>query len=166
MAYVIATSAESAMIWIERYNAIGLSKEDRRRLLNERFASVGDGVVIRPPFFCDPGYNIQIGEAVFLNFNCVILDSAPVRIGPHTVIGPGVQILAADHPCDPELRRKHLRSGKPVVIGENVWIGGGAIIISGVTVGDNAIVGAGSVVVEDVPAGATVVGNPARLTDG
>jgi maltose O-acetyltransferase len=151
------------MNWIDRYNAAGLSQEDRHQLLVQRFASVGSGVIIRPPFFCDPGYNVQIGEAAFLNFNCVILDPLPVRIGPHTVIGPGVQILAADHPRDPALRRKHLRSGKPVIIGENVWIGGGAVILPGVTVGDNAIVGAGSVVVEDVPAEALVVGNPARL---
>jgi maltose O-acetyltransferase len=151
------------MSWIERYNTAGISQEDRHRLLIERFASVGSGAIVRPPFFCDPGYNVEIGEGAFLNFNCVILDHSRVRIGPQTVIGPGVQILTADHPRDPALRRKHLRSGKPVVVGENVWIGGGAIIVPGVTVGDNAIVGAGSVVVNDVPAGSVVVGNPARV---
>lgn len=159
----IGASRESASNWVTRYNAAGLSREKRHELLVERLASVGAGANIRAPFFCDPGFNLHIGEAAFLNFNCVVLDAAPVWIGAHTIIGPGVQILAADHPRDPLLRRKHLRSGKQVVIGENAWIGGGAIILPGVTVYDNAIVGAGSVVAEDVPTGATVVGNPAQI---
>ncbi len=98
-----------------------------------------------------------------MNFNCVILDVCAVTIGARTQIGPGVQILAADHPRDPALRRDMLENGRPVRIGADVWIGGGAIILPGVTIGDDAIVGAGSVVTRDVPAGATVVGNPARV---
>jgi len=155
--------AEPACSWLDRYNAPGLDEEMRHALLVERFAAVGDGAVIRPPFHCDYGHNIEIGDRAFLNFNCVILDVELVRIGELTAIGPGVQILASDHPRDPELRRQGLRFGRPVTIGANVWIGGGAIILPGITIGDDAIIGAGSVVTRDVPAGATMVGNPARL---
>lgn len=150
------------MEWLERFNAPGKSDEERHALLVERFASVGDDVLIRPPFFCDYGHNISLGRGAFLNYNCVVLDVEPVVIGEGTAIGPAVQILAADHPRDPELRRQKVRFGRPVTIGANVWIGGGAIILPGVTIGDDAIVGAGSVVTRDVAAGATVVGNPAR----
>jgi maltose O-acetyltransferase len=148
--------------WIDRFNAQGLSDDQRFALLVERFASVGEQALIRPPFFCDYGYNISLGSGAFLNYNCIILDVEAVSIGEGTAIGPAVQILAADHPRDPELRRQQVRFGRPVTIGANVWIGGGAIILPGVTIGDDAIVGAGSVVTRDVAAGATVVGNPAR----
>ena len=148
--------------WIDRFNAPGLSDEERYSLLVERFASVGEEALIRPPFFCVYGYNISLGAGAFLNFNCIILDVEPVFIGEGTAIGPAVQILAADHPRDPRLRRQKVRFGRPVTIGANVWIGGGAIVLPGVTIGDDAIVGAGSIVTRDVPAGATVVGSPAR----
>ena len=148
--------------WIDRFNAEGLSDEERHALLVERFASVGEHALIRPPFFCDHGYNISLGPGAFLNFACIILDVEPVSIGAGTAIGPAVQILASDHPRDPRLRAQKLRFGRPVTIGANVWIGGGAIILPGVTIGDDAIVGAGSIVTRDVAAGATVVGNPAR----
>ena len=150
-------------VWLAAYNAsLTAPLEERRRLLRERLGAVGEGVVIRPPFFCDFGYNIRIGRDVFLNFNCVILDVCPVTIGDGTQIGPAVQIYAADHPRDPAERAAGLELGRPVTIGQNVWIGGGAIIVPGVTVGDDAIIGAGSVVTRDVAPGATVVGNPAR----
>lgn len=148
--------------WLDRFNAHGLSDEERYSLMVERFASVGEEALIRPPFFCDCGYNISLGAGAFLNLNCIILDVEPVFIGDGTAIGPAVQILASDHPRDPQLRREKVRFGRPVTIGANVWIGGGAIILPGVTIGDDAIVGAGSVVTRDVPAGVTVVGNPAR----
>jgi maltose O-acetyltransferase len=148
--------------WIERFNAQGLSDEERYSLLVERFASVGEDALIRPPFFCDLGYNISLGPGAFLNFNCIILDVEPVSIGEGTAIGPAVQILASDHPRDAQLRRQKVRFGRPVTIGANVWIGAGAIILPGVTIGDDAIVGAGSIVTRDVPAGVTVVGSPAR----
>jgi len=148
--------------WIDRFNAQGLTDEERHALLGERFASVGEHALIRPPFFCDHGYNISLGAGAFLNYNCVILDVAPVFIGEGTAIGPAVQILASDHPRDPVLRRRKVRFGRPVTIGSNVWIGGGAIILPGVTIGDDAIVGAGSIVTRHVAAGVTVVGNPAR----
>jgi maltose O-acetyltransferase len=107
-----------------------------------------------------------LGDLVFINTGCVILDSAPVHIGDATLIGPGVQIYCAEHHRDPEKRKAGLEIAKPVNIGENVWIGGGAIILAGVTIGDDAIIGAGSVVTKDVASGVTVVGNPARVASG
>jgi maltose O-acetyltransferase len=129
----------------------------------ERLGTVGAGAVIRPPFHCDYGFNICLGAGAFLNFNCVILDVVEVTIGDRTQIGPGVQILAADHPREPALRASGLEFGRPVNIGRNVWIGAGAIILTGVSIGDDALIGAGSVVTRDVPAGATAFGNPARV---
>lgn len=159
----IQADSAAAKAWMARYNqSLALPAPDRRALLSERLAHVGADAVIRPPFFCDYGYNIRIGEGVFLNFNCVILAVVEVVIGARTQIGPLVQILTADHPREPELRRSGLELGRPVRIGENVWIGGGAIILPGVSVGDNAVIGAGSVVTRDVAQGATVVGIPAK----
>jgi maltose O-acetyltransferase len=155
-------SPEPTARWLERFNAPGLSDAERHFLLAGRFAAVGEQALIRPPFFCDYGHNISLGPGAFLNFNCIILDVEPVVIGEGTAIGPTVQILASDHPRDPELRRQKVRFGRAVTIGSNVWIGGGAIILPGVTIGDDAIVGAGSIVTRDVPPGVTVVGNPAR----
>jgi maltose O-acetyltransferase len=160
----IQADQAAAKEWMVRFNAaLGSSPAERRALLAERFAEVGQGAVVRPPFHCDYGYNISLGAGAFLNFSCVILDVTTVTIGDGTQIGPAVQIYAADHPRDPAERKAGLESAKPVVIGRNCWIGGGAIILPGVTIGDDAIVGAGSVVTRDVPAGATVAGNPARL---
>ncbi|WBX91092.1 sugar O-acetyltransferase [Achromobacter mucicolens] len=154
----------AASAWMKRYNALlGEPPEQWHALLCERLASVGEGALIRPPFHCDYGYNISLGTNVFMNFNCVILDVVQVTIGEGTQIGPAVQIYTADHPQDPEQRRAMLEFGRPVHIGRQVWIGGGAIILPGVTVGDDAIIGAGSVVTRDVPAGTKVVGNPARV---
>jgi maltose O-acetyltransferase len=153
----------AAKAWMARYNAaLASSTSERHALLCERLGHVGKGAVIRPPFFCDYGYNIRLGDGVFLNFNCVILDVVEVTIGDRTQIGPAVQVYAADHPRDAETRRAGLEFGRPVHIGSDVWIGGGAIILPGVTVGDGALVGAGSVVTRDVAEGATVMGNPAR----
>lgn len=150
--------------WLVRYNAaLGLSAAERRQLLVERLAFVGEGAVIRPPFHCDYGFNISLRDGAFLNFNCVILDVVSVTIGDGTQIGPAVQILAADHPRDPTIRAAGLEFGRPIRIGRNVWIGGGAIILPGVSIGDDALIGAGSVVTHDVPAGATAFGNPARV---
>jgi maltose O-acetyltransferase len=150
--------------WLARYNAaLDMAASDRHALLLERLAAVGDGAVIRPPFHCDYGFNIRLGAGAFVNFNCVILDVVEVTIGDRTQIGPGVQILAADHPRDPALRASGLEFGRPIRIGRNVWIGAGAIILPGVSIDDDALVGAGSVVTRDVPARATAVGNPARV---
>jgi maltose O-acetyltransferase len=154
---------DAAARWMLRYNAsAGLPVTQRLALLRERLASVGDGTEVRPPFHCDYGGNISLGERVFLNFNCVILDVVPVIIGDGTQIGPAVQIYAADHPRDAATRRSGLEFGRPIQVGRNVWVGGGTIILPGVRIGDDAVIGAGSVVTRDVPAGATVAGNPAR----
>ena len=150
--------------WLARYNAaMGEDAQAWHAILSERLGTAGEGAIVRPPFYCDYGYNIHLGSNVFLNYNCVILDGGRVTIGADTRIGPAVQIYTADHPRDPLVRRSGLESGKPVTIGSNVWIGGGAIVLPGVTIGDDAIVGAGAVVTRDVPAGATVAGNPARV---
>lgn len=149
--------------WMDRYNAaIARPMAERLEMLRDLFAGVGDGSAIRPSFYCDYGQNITFGREVFLNFNCVILDVAPVSIGDGAMFGPGVQILTADHPVDPVERASGLETGRPISIGRNVWVGGGAIILPGITIGDDAIIGAGAVVTRDVPAGAKAVGNPAR----
>jgi maltose O-acetyltransferase len=159
---LVAEQAATAA-WLARYNAaLGAPVAVWRTLLGERVASVGEGSIVRPPFHCDYGWNIRLGQRVFINFNCVILDVAQVTIGDDTRIGPAVQIYTAEHPLDADERRNGLESGRPVTIGSNVWIGGGAIILPGVTIGDDAVIGAGSVVTHDVPARARVAGNPAR----
>jgi maltose O-acetyltransferase len=118
-------------------------------------------VWIQPPFYCDYGANIQLGTRVFFNFNCVVLDVCEVRIGDFTLIGPGVQILTRLHPLDHEVRRKQ-EFGKPIEIGSDVWVGGGALILAGVRVGSRAVIGSGSVVTRDIPEGAFAAGNPCR----
>jgi maltose O-acetyltransferase len=128
--------------------------------------TVAERVFVEAPFHCSYGLNISLGRLVYLNSGCVILDSAPVTIGEGTMLGPGVHIYCAEHHKDMALRRAGLEIARPVTIGKDVWIGGGAIILAGATIGDGAIVGAGAVVTRDVPAGATVVGNPARLIPG
>lgn len=159
----LAVDSARAIAWVGRYNTtFDATLAEREALLREIIPAVGAGVNIRPPFFIDYGYNTRIGDGVFMNFGCTILDTTIVEIGDLTQIGPNVQILAADHPRDPAHRRAMLEFSRPVKVGRNVWIGAGALILPGVTVGDDAIVGAGSVVTRDVPAGATVVGNPAR----
>ncbi len=135
---------------------------ERRRILCELFGSGGDTVWMQPPFFCDYGSNIELGERVFFNFNCVVLDVCPVRIGGFSLFGPAVQIYTPMHPFDANLRRQ-VEFGKPVDIGSDVWVGGGAIILPGVRIGAGAVIGAGSVVTRDVPARTFAAGNPCRV---
>lgn len=160
----IREESAKTMTWLKRYNSL-LDADDRQRseVLKERIGTLGNQVVIRPPFHCDYGFNIHIGSDVFINFNCIILDVVSVSIGSKTMIGPGVQILSADHPREPEQREKGLEFGRPVAIGYNVWIGAGALILPGVTIGDHSIIAAGSVVTKDVPEKSVVAGNPARI---
>ena len=134
----------------------------RDAVLRELLGAVGEGAVVRSPFWCDYGSHIRLGRGVFLNFGCVLLDVAAIEIGDGTQIGPAVQIYTADHPRDAALRRSGAEFGRPVAIGANGWIGGGAIILPGVRIGDDAIIGSGAVVTRDVASGAMVVGNPAR----
>ena len=137
-------------------------QEERRRLLRELFGAGGDTALVQPPFFCDYGSNVELGERVFFNFNCVVLDVCPVRIGSFTLFGPAVQIYTALHPWDAEQRRRE-EFGAPVEIGQDVWVGGGAIILPGVTIGPRAVVGAGSVVTRSIPPGVFAAGNPCRV---
>lgn len=148
--------------WLARYNGALGEPGSWHGLLVERVARVGHNTTVRPPFHCDYGWHITLGARVFVNFDCVFLDVAPITIGDDSRIGPGVHIYTADHPRDPALRRAGFESGRPVTIGRNVWIGGGALILAGVTIGDHAIIGAGSVVTHDVAPGTQVAGNPAQ----
>jgi maltose O-acetyltransferase len=136
--------------------------EDRRRILRELLGAGGESVWMQPPFFCDYGANIELGERVFFNFNCVVLDVCPVRIGSFSLFGPAVQILTPMHPFDAELRRKQ-EFGEPITIGSDAWVGGGAIILPGVRIGSRAVIGAGSVVTRDVPDAVFAAGNPCRV---
>ena len=136
--------------------------ETRRRIVQELFGAGGDSVWVQPPFFCDYGTNIELGERVFFNFNCVVLDVCPVRIGSFTLFGPSVQILTPMHPWNAAQRRRE-ESGKPIEIGEDVWVGGGAIILPGVRIGARAVIGAGSVVTRDIPGDVFAAGNPCRV---
>lgn len=144
------------------YNATRESDAElRRSILTELLGAGGEMAWIEPPFFCDYGSHIELGERVFFNFNCVVLDVCHVRIGSHCLFGPAVQIYTATHPMNAEARRSR-EFGKPVWIGSDVWVGGGAIILPGVRIGDRAVIGAGSVVTRDVPAGVFAAGNPCR----
>ena len=130
--------------------------------LRALFKQVDDGAFVEAPFHCSYGFNISLGENVYLNAGCTILDSAPVEIGRGSMLGPSVHIYCADHHRDIALRASGIERARPVIIGEDVWVGGGAIILPGLRIGNGAIVGAGSVVTKDVAAGDTVVGNPAH----
>jgi maltose O-acetyltransferase len=138
------------------------AQQERRRILRDLFGAGGASVWMQPPFFCDYGSNIELGERVFFNFNCVVLDVCRVTIGSFTLFGPAVQVYTATHPMDAALRRQQ-ESGKPIEIGADVWVGGGAIILPGVKIGDAAVVGAGSVVTKDIPPRVFAAGNPCRV---
>ncbi|MCO7176346.1 sugar O-acetyltransferase [Sporolactobacillus kofuensis] len=149
---------------LQTYNtAPETSRSERTKLLKQLFGSTKDKLYIEPTFHCDYGYNIHVGNYFYANFDCVILDCAPVVIGDQCLLGPGVHIYTAAHPLDPQKRMEGVEFAKPVHIGNNVWIGGRAIINPGVKIGDHAIIGSGSVVTKDVPDYAVVAGNPAKL---
>jgi maltose O-acetyltransferase len=148
---------------VERFNATGVDDQaERRRLLEELLVDVGEGVEIRPPFQCDYGYQTSVGARTFVNYGAVILDVARVTIGEDVQIATNVQLLTATHPLEPGPRRDKWESGEPIVVGDNVWLGGGVIVCPGVTIGDDTVVGAGSVVLRDLPPGVLAVGNPCR----
>ncbi|CAG8549423.1 7800_t:CDS:2 [Acaulospora morrowiae] len=137
--------------------------ETRGKIIKELLGSVGDECYIEPPFYCDYGYNIHIGNSFYSNFNCIILDCNRVDIGDRVMFGPNVQLYAATHPVQPEERAKGDELAFPIKIGNDVWIGGGAIICPGITIGDGVTVGAGSVVTKDVQPYVVVAGNPAKI---
>lgn len=134
----------------------------RREVLEQLIGAVDNGVVMEPPFFCDYGEQIVLGADVFVNFNCVFLDGAAITIGAQTQLGPAVQLYTATHPIDPAARVSGPEYARPISIGSRVWIGGGAIVLPGVTIGDDTVVGAGSVVTRSLPSGVVAVGNPCR----
>jgi maltose O-acetyltransferase len=149
---------------LARYNAT--SADDvvgRAALLRELLGAVGDNPDIQPRFSCDYGYNIRLGHRAFINYNCVFLDCAAIEIGDDLQMGPAVQLYTCTHPLERRLRDGGWESAKPIRIGDGVWIGGGAIILPGVTIGDGCVIGAGSVVTRDVPPNTLALGNPARI---
>jgi maltose O-acetyltransferase len=158
----LVAARERARSLCVRINASQPSDPDRHAALVQLLGAGGDTVTVTSPFFCDYGSNIELGEGVYFNFNCVLLDVCRIRIGARTLIGPAVQIYTPLHPLDPVLRRTQ-EYGRPVEIGCDVWIGGGAVILPGVRIGDRAVIGAGSAVTRDIPADVLAAGNPCRV---
>jgi maltose O-acetyltransferase len=159
-----ARIAQRAVRLADAYHRAAIDDEAAARpLLEELLGSLGPDAFIKPPLFVDYGENIRIGARSFINYNLTALDVAEITIGEDCQIGPNVQLLTPTHPIDPQPRRDKLEAALPITIGDNVWIGGGAIVCPGVTIGDDSVVGAGSVVTRDIPAGVVAVGNPARV---
>lgn len=149
---------------IKRLNDTREDEEDARSaILKELIPNAGAGLWLQPPFYCDYGSNILIGEKVFFNFNCVVLDVTFVTIGSRTLFGPNVQIYTATHPLDYKERATGLEYAKPIVIGEDVWVGGSAVICPGVEIGSRSVIGAGSVVTKNIPPDSFAAGNPCRV---
>jgi maltose O-acetyltransferase len=160
----LAEQSSRAMDLMQAYNATSVrAVGTRRRLLHELLGSVGEGTELRPPLYVDYGSHITIGARCFANFGLVALDVAPITIGDDVQIASNVQLLTPTHPVEPGPRRAKWEAAKPIMIGDNVWLGGGAIVLAGVTIGENTVVGAGTVVVRDLPPNVVAVGNPARI---
>jgi maltose O-acetyltransferase len=159
----LAAERERCQAALAEANRFPADEERRMALLCAVLGAVGERTSVQAPFRCDYGYNVRLGAGVFVNYDAVFLDCREIVVGDRTQIGPGVQLLAADHPTDPALRREGWELAAPVVLGANVWLGGGVIVCPGVTVGDDTVIGAGSVVTRDLPAGVVAVGSPARV---
>jgi len=149
---------------LERYNATRHAElVERDRLLRELLGGVGEHVVVRPAFRCDYGTRIAIGARTFVNYDCVMLDAAPIKIGAACQLATQVQLVTATHPIDPEPRRLGWECAEPITIGDNVWLGAGVIVCPGVRIGNDTVVGAGSVVTRDLPGGVVAFGAPAKV---
>jgi maltose O-acetyltransferase len=160
----LAAESRRAAILMQQFNASDpADPPTRRAVLSELLGSFGEGSEIRPPLYCDYGYQIHIGARTFINYGAVLLDVATITIGDDVQIGPNVQLLTPTHPLDPDARRAKLEAARPITIGHNVWLGGGVIVLPGVSIGENTVVGAGAVVTKDLPANVVAVGNPARV---
>jgi maltose O-acetyltransferase len=160
----LARDSLRAMRLITRYNRSEPdATEERRQILGELLGAIGEGTDIRPPLYCDYGHHLRVGARTFVNFGLVALDVAPITIGDDVQIATNVQLLAATHPVEAEPRRAKWEGARPITIGDNVWLGGGVIVLAGVTIGADTVVGAGAVVTRDLPAGVVAVGNPARV---
>ena len=147
-----------------KFNELHPSKiTEREKIIRKLFASTGEKFFIEPPFRCDYGYNITIGNNFYSNYNLIILDCAKTVIGDNVLIGPNVGIYAAGHPVHHELRNQEYEFALPVIIGNNVWIGGSVVINPGITIGDNSVIGSGSVVTKDIPANVVAAGNPCKI---
>lgn len=161
----LAAASTRAIELADRYGRVWpADREEAAHLLADLLGHVGEDSEIRPPLFVDYGQHIRIGSRTFINYNLTALDVAAITIGDDVQIGPNVQLLTPTHPIEPGPRRDKLEASKPITIGNNVWIGGGAIVLPGITIGENTVIGAGAVVTRDVPANVVAVGNPARVT--
>ena len=155
---------QQARILTRLYNqTIETDDYTKTEILRKLLGSTGENVYIEPSFKCDYGYNIHLGENFYANFDCIMLDVCEIKIGKNAMLAPNVQIYTAYHPIDPKLRISGIEYGSPVTIGDNVWIGGGAIINPGVNIGDNVVIGSGSVVTKDIPSNCVAVGNPCKI---
>jgi maltose O-acetyltransferase len=159
---LIAARQHAAGLLLRYNRTVPADEAERAILLGELLGAGGEDAVVMPVFACDYGRNIRLGQRAFINYNCVFLDCAPIEIGDDLQMGPAVQLYTALHPLDAETRRSGLESARPIRIGNDVWIGGGAIVLPGVTIGDRCVIAAGSVVTRDVPPDTLVAGNPAR----
>lgn len=160
----IADENARATELMERYNATPAAHgEERSALLGELLGTCGEDVEVRAPLYLDYGTNLHLGAGTFVNYGLTALDVVSIRIGRHCQIGPNVMLMAPTHPLDPALRRAGWEGGRPITLGDNVWLGGGVVVCPGVTIGDDTVVGAGAVVTKDLPARVVAVGNPARV---
>ncbi|CCK25122.1 sugar acetyltransferase [Streptomyces davaonensis JCM 4913] len=160
----IARRQQRAVRLAARYQTAHAEDPDNAQgILAELLGALGEQAYVRPPLFVDYGSNITIGARTFVNFNLTALDVATITIGEDCQIGPNVQLLTPTHPLEPQPRRDKLEAARPITIGNNVWLGGGVIVLPGVSIGDDSVIGAGSVVTKDLPAGVVAVGSPARV---
>ncbi|MDS0282619.1 sugar O-acetyltransferase [Haloarcula onubensis] len=160
----LVAERERARELVQLYNRTGATdRESRRLLLSELFGAVGERPTVEPPFRCDYGEQLSVGDDFFANFGCVFLDVCPIAFGDRCLLGPSVHVYAATHPLDAETRAAGRECGEPVTVGDDVWIGGQAVLNPGVDIGDRAVVASGAVVTDDVPADAVVGGNPATV---
>ena len=160
----LAAEGQRAAVLMQRFNTSDpTDSEARRVVLRELLGTLAEDAEIRPPLWCDYGYQIHVGARTFINYGAVLLDVGTITIGDDVQIGPNVQFLTPTHPIEPEPRRAKWEAAEPITIGNNVWLGGGVIICPGVTIGENTVVGAGAVVTKDLPANVVAVGNPARV---
>ena len=159
-----ARLAQRAVRVADAYHRASVAEDaGARSLLVELLGTLGEDAYVKPPLFVDYGENVHIGPRTFVNYNLTALDVATITIGADCQLGPGIQLLTPTHPVEPQPRRDKLEAALPIVIGDNVWLGGGVIVCPGVTIGDNTVVGAGAVVTRDLPANVVAVGNPARV---
>ncbi len=161
---VLVSERDHAFTRSRLYNSLGTSqKKEKLDILKELFGSCPDDLELVPAFHCDYGYNIHLGHHFYANTNCVFLDCAEIRIGHYVFLGPNVQLYAATHPLDPECRRQGIESARPIIIGDDVWIGGNTVINAGVTIGTGTTIGSGSIVTKDIPPHVLAAGNPCRV---